>query len=68
MDSYQFGTFCYTKNQGLLMLSVTFGNIRISPEYHLQKGAHVAGHVDFIPGVKWGIENHCSAQGRPRQI
>ena len=39
------------------LLSVTCGNVRISPEFASARGAKVAGRIDFfIPGVKWGIE------------
>jgi hypothetical protein len=40
------------------LLAITYGNVRISPEFASARGAKVAGRIDFfIPGVKWGIEN-----------
>ena len=39
------------------LYSVTFGNVRFSPEFASGKGAKVAGRIDFfIPAKKWGIE------------
>jgi len=39
------------------LLAVTFGNVRISPEYASAQKARVAGRIDFfIPIVKWGVE------------
>jgi len=36
--------------------ATTFGNVRISPEYASGQGTRVAGRIDFIPIMKWGIE------------
>ena len=39
------------------LFSVTFGNVRFSPEFASAKRAHVAGRIDFfISATKWGIE------------
>jgi hypothetical protein len=39
------------------VFSVTFGNVRLSPEFASARRARVAGRIDFfIPVVKWGIE------------
>ena len=39
------------------VFSVTFGNVRVCPEFASARRARVAGCIDFfIPAVKWGIE------------
>ena len=39
------------------LFSVTFGNVRVSPEFASARRARVAGRIDFfIPVVKWGVE------------
>jgi len=39
------------------LFSVTFGNVRLSPEFASARRERVAGRIDFfIPVVKWGIE------------
>ncbi|KAI9450972.1 hypothetical protein F5148DRAFT_965391, partial [Russula earlei] len=39
------------------MFVVTSGNVHIFPEFASGQGARVMGCIDFIPFVKWGIEN-----------
>lgn len=39
------------------VFSVTFGNVRVSPEFASARKARVSGRIDFfIPAVKWGVE------------
>ena len=39
------------------LFSVTFGNVRVSPEFASARRALVAGRIDFfIPVKKWGVE------------
>ena len=39
------------------VFSITFGNVRLTPEFASARRAHAAGRIDFfIPVVKWGIE------------